>query len=297
MGRRYDTVSFLSDYGTSDEFVGVVKSVIRAIAPDAAVIDVTHEVPPHDIRAGALTLARAAQYLAPGVVLAVVDPGVGTERRAVAVEVGGGEAVFVGPDNGLMAPAVAMTGGATRVVELTATRFQLPAPGATFAGRDVFAPAAAHLCAGVDLTELGPELDPAGLRPGLVPVSRMEGDRLVGEVLWVDRFGNVQLNLDPEDLEGFGERVGIHAHGRVRAARRAAAYGDLKGGELGLVVDSYGLLSLALDRHSAAEVLALDAGDEVQLEPFAGAGDDDGAAHAGHEVSVSLRSGRESGRE
>ena len=285
MARRYDTVSFLSDYGTSDEFVGVVKSVIRAIAPDAAVIDVTHDVPPHDIRAGGLTLARAAQYLAPGIVLAIVDPGVGTDRRAVAVEVGEGEGVFVGPDNGLMAPAVAMTGGASRVVELTEPRFQLPAPGATFAGRDVFAPAAAHLCAGVDLTDLGPEIDPAGLRPGLLPVSRTEGDRLVAEVLWVDRFGNVQLNLDPDDLDGFGDRVGVHAHGQVRSARRTAAYGELKGGEVGLVVDSYGLLSLALDRHSAAEVLGLDAGDEVQLDPYAD-------AESGGSVSVSLRPGR-----
>ena len=285
MARRYDTVSFLSDYGTSDEFVGVVKSVIRAIAPDAAVIDVTHDVPPHDIRAGGLTLARAAQYLAPGIVLAIVDPGVGTDRRAVAVEVGEGEGVFVGPDNGLMAPAVAMTGGASRVVELTEPRFQLPAPGATFAGRDVFAPAAAHLCAGVDLTDLGPGIDPAGLRPGLLPVSRTEGDRLVAEVLWVDRFGNVQLNLDPDDLDGFGDRVGVHAHGQVRSARRTAAYGELKGGEVGLVVDSYGLLSLALDRHSAAEVLGLDAGDEVQLDPYAD-------AESGGSVSVSLRPGR-----
>ncbi len=115
----YETVSFLSDYGSVDEFVGVVHSVIRQLAPGVGVVDVTHEVAPHDVRGGSLTLARAAQYLAPGVVLAVVDPGVGTARRAVAIEVGDGEAVFVGPDNGLLAPAVAMVGGATRAVELT----------------------------------------------------------------------------------------------------------------------------------------------------------------------------------
>jgi S-adenosylmethionine hydrolase len=288
MGRRYDTVSFLSDYGSTDEFVGVVKSVIRAIAPRAVVIDVTHEVPPHDIRTGSLTLARAAQYLAPGIVLAVVDPGVGTDRRAVAVEVAEGEGVFVGPDNGLMAPAVAMTGGATRAVELTEERFHLPAPGATFAGRDVFAPAAAHLCTGVAIGELGPPVDPSSLRPGLLPVSRTEGERVVAEVLWVDRFGNVQLNLDPDDVEGFGDRVGVRAHGRVRAARRAAAYGELGGGEVGLVVDSYGLLSLALDRHSAAEALGLEPGDEVHLEPFAGDEQGGGVEQA---VTVSGRRG------
>src|SRR5712692_4781304 len=140
MGRTYDTISFLSDYGLADEFVGVVHSVIRSIAPHAAVIDISHEIPPHDVRAGSLTLVRAVQYLAPGVVLAVVDPGVGTDRRAVAVEAGDGDRVFVGPDNGLLAPAVAMCGGADRAVELTNPDYQLAAPGPTFAGRDVFAP-------------------------------------------------------------------------------------------------------------------------------------------------------------
>ena len=172
---RYDTISFLSDYGLADEFVGVVKSVIRQIAPEVMVIDITHEVPPHDVRAGGLTLARSAQYLAPGVVLAVVDPGVGTTRRAVAVEVGDGTSVLVGPDNGLLAPAVGMVGGATRAVELVNPEYRLEAPGPTFDGRDVFAPAAAHLCAGVPLGELGPDIDPIGMRPGTLPITREEG--------------------------------------------------------------------------------------------------------------------------
>src|SRR5437867_291017 len=135
MVRRFETVSFLSDYGHADEFVGVVKGVLRSLAPHAVVIDVCHEIQPHDVRAGALTLARSVQYLPPGIVLAVVDPGVGTDRRAVAVEVGGDEqtAVFVGPDNGLLASSVAMTGGARRAVELTEAEYQLPAPGPTFA--------------------------------------------------------------------------------------------------------------------------------------------------------------------
>ena len=125
MARRYDTITFLSDYGLADEFVGVVKSVIRSIAPDVVVIDLTHEIAPHDVRGGGLTLARSAQYLAPGVVLAVVDPGVGSDRRAIAVEVGDGQSVLVGPDNGLLAAAVAMVGGADRVVELTNREYQL----------------------------------------------------------------------------------------------------------------------------------------------------------------------------
>ena len=145
MSRRYETFSFLSDYGLEDEFVGVVHSVLRSIAPHAAIIDVTHGVPAFDVRAGALTLARSAQYLCNGVVLAIVDPGVATDRRANAVDVGNGDSVMVGPDNGLLAPAVAMVGGATRAVSLTDAAYQLPTPGLTFAGRDVFAPAAAHI--------------------------------------------------------------------------------------------------------------------------------------------------------
>jgi S-adenosylmethionine hydrolase len=270
MGRAYDTVSFLSDYGTADEFVGVVKSVIRSLAPAAVVIDITHEVPPHDIRAGGLTLVRSAQYLAPGVILAVVDPGVGTARRAVAVEVAKGEGVFVGPDNGLLAAAVAMTGGAGRAVELTNRDYQLDSAGPTFAGRDVFAPVAAHLCNGVDLAEFGPAIDPITLRPGVLPLSTVEGGTVQAEVLWVDHFGNVQLNVDPDDLTAIapgGERVRVRlGDGKTRAAKRALTYGDLAQGELGLIVDSYGLVSIAFDRMSAAAELKLRAGDGLTLE-------------------------------
>jgi S-adenosylmethionine hydrolase len=269
MGHSYDTVSFLSDYGTTDEFAGVVKSVIRSVAPHAVVIDLTHDVPPHDIRAGGLALVRCAQYVAPGVILAVVDPGVGTERRAVAVEVAGGAGVFVGPDNGLLASAVAMTGGAERAVELTNPEYQLVAPGPTFAGRDVFAPAAAHLCNAVDLTDLGPEIDPITLRPGILPLSAVEHDGVRAEVLWIDRFGNIQLNVDPDDIAFLGDRVRVR-HGEsataIRTAGRVSTYGDLKSGQLGVIVDSYGLVSLAFDRMSAAAELKLRPGDAVSLE-------------------------------
>ena len=156
MGRRYDTVSFLTDYGLVDEFAGVVRAVIRDLAPHATVIDLTHGIAPFDVRGGSLALARSIGYVPTGVVLAVVDPGVGSARRAVAIEVAGGEGVLVGPDNGLLAPAVALVGGAERAVELTNTEYQLATPGATFAGRDVFGPAAAHLCNGVDLPSSAP---------------------------------------------------------------------------------------------------------------------------------------------
>ena len=265
MKHRYTTVSFLSDYGIGDEFVGVVKSVIRAIEPEVAVIDVTHEIPPHDVRAGSLALARAAQYLVPGVVLAVVDPGVGTDRRAVAVEVGSGESVLVGPDNGLLAAAVGMVGGADRVVALTNPDYHLPSPGATFAGRDVFAPVAAHLCAGVALEEFGPMIEPSSLQPGMIPLPFADGEAVAAQVLWVDRFGNAQLNVGPDDVEHLGERLRLVMGARTRLARRATSFAEL-GSEVGLVLDSYGLLAISLDRHPAAVDLGLSAGDEVKIE-------------------------------
>lgn len=285
----YDTISFLSDYGTVDEFVGVVHSVIRQFAPHAAVIDITHEVPPHDVRSGALTLARSAQYLAPGVVLGVVDPGVGTSRRGVAIEVGDGEAVFVGPDNGLFAPAVAMVGGATRAVELTSEDHRLAAPGPTFDGRDVFAPAAAHLAAGVALTDLGPEVDPGGLFPGTLPLTRIEDGALVAEVLWTDRFGNLQLNVDPAEIEDFGDRIELRFDGRRRTGVRHDTYGEIAAGEVGVVVDSYGLVSLCVDRSSAAEELSIETGDEVILAGLDDEGGDDGGSSGpGRSTPVTL---------
>jgi S-adenosylmethionine hydrolase len=265
---KYDTITFLSDYGLADEFVGVVKSVIRSIVPDVTVIDLTHDIDPHDVRGGGLALARSAQYLVPGVVLAVVDPGVGTPRRAIAVEVGDGQSVLIGPDNGLLAPAVAMVGGADRAVVLDNTDYHLPAPGPTFAGRDVFAPAAAHLCAGVDLAELGSAVDPVTLVPGLMPITREEDGGIVAEVLWVDRFGNAQLNVDPDEIAAWGDRIALRFADSTRTARRAETYGALKTGEVGLIVDSYGLLAVSVDRGSAAAELGLHAGAPVTLEPF-----------------------------
>jgi S-adenosylmethionine hydrolase len=269
---RYDTVTFLSDYGLDDEFVGVVKSVIRDLARHVTVIDLTHGIPPHDVRAGSLVLARSVQYIASGVVLAVVDPGVGTDRRAIAVEVADGEGVLLGPDNGLLAPAVAMVGGAGRTVTLTNPDFQLAAPGATFAGRDIFAPAAARLCNGVDLMELGDAVDPATLLPGTVPLARPEGDGLAAEVLWVDRFGNAQLNLGADDVAEWGDRIRLRFGDTTRVATVTRSYGEIAPGAVGLVVDSYGLLAIGLDRQSAADALGLGAGDAVHLEPLA---DDD----------------------
>ena len=265
-GKKYETISFLSDFGAADEFVGVVHSVINSIAPYVKVIDVTHGIPHFDIRSGGLALARSAQYLSPGVVLAVVDPGVGTHRRAVAVEVGGGESVLVGPDNGLLAPTVALVGGADRAVSLTEIDFQLPAPGPTFAGRDIFGPAAAHIASGVDLSELGDEVEVSSLVPGLMPVTSKENDGLHTEVLWVDQYGNAQINLDPAELEIKENEINhfeIKTAGLSRIAKKVETFEELGAGELGLTIDSYGLVALVIGRGSAAEEMKISTGNQV----------------------------------
>lgn len=262
----YDTVTFLSDLGSSDEAVGVVHSVLAQMAPGVRIIDLVHDLPPFDVRAASIALARSVQYLSPGVVIAAVDPGTPRDGRAVAVEVAGGRAVLIGPDNGLLAAAVAMVGGADRVVVLDDAKRHLESAGPTFAARDVYAPVAAQLCTGVPFSEVGSAVEAATLRPGLLPVARHEESGLVAEVLWVDRFGNAQLNVDADDIAAFGPRVDLEVQGRHRRARTVATFAEIGVGEIGLVIDSYGLVVLAADRSSAAEELSLDVGDAVTIQ-------------------------------
>ncbi|HEV7523892.1 MAG TPA: SAM-dependent chlorinase/fluorinase [Acidimicrobiia bacterium] len=272
MPGRPPFVSFLSDYGRVDEFVGVCHGVMLDVTPDLRIVDITHDVAPFDVRAGALALVRAVQYLPDGVVLAVVDPGVGTDRRCIAVEVEGG--FLVGPDNGLLAPAVAMLGGPARIVGLDNPQYQLVAPGPTFAGRDIMAPAAAYLAGGLSIDELGAPIDPAGLAPGLVPLPQEDDDGTIsGEVLWVDRYGNCQLNIAPEQLMargvGPGGFVGVTIAGQDRRAHWVTAFAEAKPAELALVVDSYGMCALAYDQRSAAAELKLGAGKTLTLVALA----------------------------
>jgi S-adenosylmethionine hydrolase len=262
---RYDTISFLTDYGLDDEFVGVVKSVVHSIAPDVRIADVTHNVRAHDVRGGGLALARSAAYLNPGVVLAVVDPGVGSSRKAVAVEVGDGATILVGPDNGLLAPTVALVGGATAAADITNSKFRLDAPGPTFDGRDLFGPVAAHLSLGATLDEVGVPIDPALLMPAVMPVSGREDDTIVAEVLWIDRFGNCQLNVDPDELDR--GQYSLQIEGQHRPARVVTHFEALSSGELGLVTDSSGMVAIVLDRSSASRELQLSEGIEVRLHP------------------------------
>jgi S-adenosyl-L-methionine hydrolase (adenosine-forming) len=260
-------ISFLSDFGTADEFVAACKAVMLRIAPGTTLLDISHEIPAHDVRAGSLALARVAQYLPPGVLLAVVDPGVGTDRRAIAVELETGFAV--GPDNGLLSPAVAMLGGARRAFVLDHPDLRLESAGATFDGRDLFAPAAGHLASGTAIDELGTEVDPLSLHPTILGLSQREGDVVKGEVLWIDRFGNVQVNIDPDELGELGLQEGstltVAFRDEVRLARWVRAYAHARPSELVAIVDSYGLISICLDRRSAGASLRLSPGDAISI--------------------------------
>lgn len=257
-------ISFLSDFGLIDEFVGVVHGVIERIAPGTEIIDVTHGVPRGDVRGGALTLLRAVQYLPHGVVLAVVDPGVGGARKAIAAETAWGH--FVGPDNGLLAPAVAMVGGASRIVSLEAQAFRLPREGVTFDGRDVFAPAAAVLASGeASLDELGPELSPAAITPLLLPLVDHGEGVVDGEVWWIDAFGNAQTNISPEDLRLAGLAPGGPVIVRVGATEHELEWCDAYEGEgAGVVhVDSYGMMAVAVPGGRADETFRMTVGTSV----------------------------------
>lgn len=262
---KYDTISFFTDYGVVDESVGVVKSVIRSIAPEVAVLDITHDIPPFDVRTGSITLVRSANYLVPGVVLAVVDPGVGTSRRAIAVEVGDGESVLIGPDNGLLAPIVNHVGGARRVVELVNAKYQLESPGATFAGRDVFGPAAAHLCNGVDLGEFGPLINAEELVPAVIPFSAGKDGVLSGDVLYVDRYGNVHTNVSPEQIAYFGATLTFASNTKTQQLPVVRTFGDVNEHEPALVIDDVGLMSVIVNQGSASQLFQLHNGDTFTI--------------------------------
>ena len=243
--------------------MGVVHAVLHRRAPHASVIDLTHRVPRHDVRSGALTLWRAAPWLVPGVILAVVDPGVGTSRRAVAIEVAGAGAVLIGPDNGLLLPAALRLGSITQAVQLGPSP---EAPGATFAGRDVFAPAAGQIAAGTPVADLGPSIDPDSLTGEPVAAPTRTDAGLEARVLWVDHFGNAQLNATPDDTGT--DPVHVQAgSGPARRLRIVTSYEAIAPDEFALVVDSYGHLAICCDRRSAADRLALGPDDPVLLRP------------------------------
>jgi len=265
-------ITFLSDYGDEDEFAGVCRAVIRQIAPDAPLIDLTHGIGRQGVRHGALALANALPFCPPGVHLAVVDPGVGTSRRPVAVTTMDEGRFLVGPDNGLLSPAIERFGGAARAIDLSRSPFRLEPVSATFHGRDLFAPVAAHLAIGARLDEAGEKFDPAELTALELPRAEVGPNRVLAHALYADRFGNVSLDLRAGDLAAGplreGGDVAVKAPDGEFEARWARTFADVPRGELLLLEDSSGALSLAVNGGSAAGLLALDPDAEVELRPL-----------------------------
>jgi S-adenosyl-L-methionine hydrolase (adenosine-forming) len=264
---RYDWIIFLSDYGLEDSYVGVCHGVMARIAPHARVIDLSHAVGPQDVRHGATVLAQSVGYLPGAVHLAVVDPGVGTGRGQVALEAGG--RMLVGPDNGLLVWAADALGGIERAHALVNPAYQLSPVSRTFHGRDVFAPAAAHLATGLDPAALGPELDPAGLVRIPAPTVTVDGDRVLAEVLAVDHFGNLLLTLGPPELERagllLGDPVEIQVGDRTFTAALGETFAAVPAGRLVVHADSSGRIAISLNRGRAVERLHARTGDQVVL--------------------------------
>jgi S-adenosylmethionine hydrolase len=264
-------ITFLSDYGYADEFAGVCRAVIARIAPDAQLIDITHGLPRHAVRQGAVLLAHSVPFAPPGVHLAIVDPGVGTQRRPVAVRVADEDRLLVGPDNGLLSLAIGRLGGAVEAVDLTASPHRLEPVTSTFHGRDLFAPIAAHLATGTTLSTAGEAFDPASLTRLELPEPRVYPDRVVAHVVYVDGFGNVSLNLGHEQLGStflrLGERVAVDAGASKVTVPFGRTFADVGPGQGIVYEDSSRSLALAVNRESAAELLGLTPDDEVVLSP------------------------------
>jgi S-adenosyl-L-methionine hydrolase (adenosine-forming) len=261
-------VTFLTDFGLQDDFVGTCHGVIKRIAPDAEVIDITHGIGPGRVLQGALVLRNALPYMPEGVHLAVVDPGVGGGRRALALRDEAGR-FHVGPDNGLLLPAVDRFGGVVAAHELASPEHSLQPVSRTFHGRDLFSPAAAHLACGVDIGELGPPIDPGELVRLELPEPEIGKSRIRATVLAVDRFGNVALNLTRDHLEQGGivpgTRVELDARGDRYYAVAARTFGDASRGALILYEDSYRNVAVAVSRGNAAELLRVSEGAELLI--------------------------------
>jgi S-adenosylmethionine hydrolase len=263
-------VTLLTDYGRDDDFVGVCHGVIRQIHPEAEIVDITHGIERYAVRHGALVLRNTLPYMPVGVHVAVVDPQVGTERRAIALRTGDGR-VLVGPDNGLLSLAWERSGGVELAVDVTRSPHRLEPVSATFHGRDVFAPVAAHLAAGAELADAGDPLDPDSLIRVELPEPREEAGEVVAHALVIDHFGNVGLNVDHSRLAGtdikLGGRVEVAALGERYEATYAHTFADVSPGELIVYEDAYRTLALAINRGDAAGTLGLGPDAEVRLRP------------------------------
>lgn len=262
-------ITFVSDYGSADDFVGVCHAVMARIAPDARIIDLTHGIPRHDVRSGALVLRRSLPYCPAGVHLAVVDPEVGGERLAVALRTAEEDRLLVGPDNGLLSLAARRFGGAIEAVDISVSPHRLEPAAATFHGRDIFGPVAAALAAGAPLADAGEPIDPDELVMLEMPLARAEAEEIVAHAVSIDRFGNVMLDVEHEELAAFGLRLGHPMVVNGNACVYAKTFADVPAGGLLVYEDAYRTLALAVNRGSAAELLGLALDDEVRLRSSA----------------------------
>jgi S-adenosylmethionine hydrolase len=258
MNMAYDWISLTTDYGLADGFVAACRGVIAKTAPRAKVLDISHAVPPQDVRRGANVLAQVVPFLPPCVHVAVVDPGVGTERKGVVLAAK--EGVLVGPDNGLLLPAAEVLGGVETAHELAAEEYRLATVSHTFHGRDVFAPAAAYLTLGVQPADFGPQIDPDTLVRLPEPTVVVGSQRLTSDVLAVDHFGNVQLAAKVRDiiatgllLPGASVRVQVGMH--TVDATIGRTFDDVEPGEALVYVDSSGHVAIAVNQGFASSLL------------------------------------------
>jgi S-adenosyl-L-methionine hydrolase (adenosine-forming) len=263
-------VTLLTDYGRDDDFVGVCHGVIRSISPEAQIIDITHGIPRYGVRQGALVLRNTLPYMPPGVHVAVVDPQVGTERRAIGVRTADGR-LLVGPDNGLLSLAWQRCGGVELAVDVTRSPHRLEPVSATFHGRDIFAPVAAHLALGAELADAGDPIEPDELAVVDLPEPHTDDGALVAHALVVDRFGNVALDVRHDDLAGTGITLGgtveIEVAGERYLATYAQTFADVRPGELIVYEDAYRTLAVAINRGDAAGTLGLGPDAEARLRP------------------------------
>jgi len=263
----YDWISFTTDYGLDDGFVGVCEGVVARISPATRIVHISHTVPQRDVRRGAAILAQAVPYLPPSVHFGVVDPGVGTDRRGIVIVAAGG--LLVGPDNGLLVAAAELLGGVRAAYELIEPAYQLSTVSATFHGRDVFAPAAAHLAAGVAPENFGPGVDPATLVRLPEPETSVEPGKITTEIRYIDAFGNIQLAATGADLDASGAVPGTPAHanlnGRSVKATVGRTFGDAILDGLIVYVDSGARVALAVNGGSAAGDFGGTIGDQVLL--------------------------------
>ena len=263
-------ITLLTDYGRDDDFVGVCHGVIRTIDPDAQIVDITHGVRRYAVRQGALLLRNTLPYTPVGVHVAIVDPQVGTERRAVALRTADGR-LLVGPDNGLLNLAWERCGGVELAVDVSRSPHRLEPVSATFHGRDIFAPVAAHLALGAALEDAGDPLDPSDLATVELPQPRVEDGAVVAHALVIDRFGNAALNVGHEDMAGtaitLGGTVELEVADERYLATYAQTFADVSPGELIVYEDAYRTLAVAINRGDAAATLALRPDAEVRLRP------------------------------